>query len=190
MPQVKNSLRWDRPEDLVRAFPASLARDAGQVVAEIDNMLDPVYRSGAVRAIVSGEEVIIPQRIHLIHPRPMNTSSDSVRAGITACLLTRNTDGFRRQEGLSAIVTFNRPWSIPYIMLLVGEYVIEILMIVRDNLGELDRTLIKSFISENQEFYSVIKQRVASYWDAYYRSRYAERESYVGFQIIHEFDSW
>jgi hypothetical protein len=176
--------------DLHAGFPRSLAQEINRPVADLTACLDPAYKSGAVSVRVGDELIDIPQRVHLLTIPEFVDIRGEARAAIGNCILTRDCDGFVRQHGLNNIICLNLPWSIPYVMLLIGEYVFEILSIIHTNTHRLDRTLYKQFIVENPQLYDVIKQRVASYWDAYYRDRWPRRDSYVGFQIIDELDKW
>ncbi|PHQ79703.1 MAG: hypothetical protein COB66_06330 [Coxiella sp. (in: Bacteria)] len=73
---------------------------------------------------------------------------------------------------------------------LLGEYVIEMLFVIYENLNNLDLEPYKNFIFNNQEFYCLIKQRVASYWNCYYRWNYKDKKDYVGFKILTFIDSY
>ena len=78
----------------------------------------------------------------------------------------------------------------PYLIRLTGEYVIEILQVIKDNLGNIDKGITKDFIAENARFYNTIKSRVVSYWDCYYRIKHPTKTNYVGFEIIEYFSLW
>ena len=77
----------------------------------------------------------------------------------------------------------------PYIIQLIGEYVVEILQIVRHHLKELDREIYSDFLAANGEYYEKTRQRVRSYWNCYYRWQYSKWDDYVGCEILHYFDN-
>ena len=88
---------------------------------------------------------------------------------------------------MTRIVTCRDVWVPPFVVRLIGEYVIEILRVIRENCAGLDATLYRSFLRENPEFWAITKERVVSYWNCYYwRQR---RADYVGFQIVEHLDS-
>jgi len=58
----------------------------------------------------------------------------------------------------------------PYVIQLVGEYVIEIVNVVRENLGCLRQKTYARFVSENPCFITLTRRRATSYWNCYYRT--------------------
>jgi hypothetical protein len=74
----------------------------------------------------------------------------------------------------------------PFIIQLVGEYVIEIIRSIRDNIDRLDPNLYRAFLTRNPAFYQTTKQRVASYWNCFHRDQ--QRADYAGVQVLEAFD--
>ena len=70
----------------------------------------------------------------------------------------------------------------PFVVRLIGEYVIEILQVINRDRSHLNPRLYRSFLEANPAFFTLARQRVVSYWDCYYRSQ--RREDYPGFQIL------
>jgi hypothetical protein len=64
----------------------------------------------------------------------------------------------------------------------VGEYVVEILRVIQENLTYLEKSIYADFVRANPDFLNLTEQRVASYWDCYYRS--IKKEAYPGFLIL------
>ena len=81
-----------------------------------------------------------------------------------------------------------QPWSAPFVVALIGEYVIEIIEDVAAATPPSNVDAMISFISENAGYWYVTKQRVASYWNVYYRHKYTKR-NYPGFQLVRMLDS-
>jgi hypothetical protein len=104
------------------------------------------------------------------------------RPAIRDCLLTRHHNGFVRARSLERLLAAGNTWTIPFIIQLVGEYVIEILDQIDDAFDAIDPRALGDFIRENPNFLALIKQRVASYWDCYYRA--VRPNDYVGFRLI------
>jgi hypothetical protein len=165
-------------ESYVNAFPAALRSDALAVLAVLSENLRV---SGTFSVSVGGEVVMLPERIY--HPKVVAIDHlTSLQQELTHCLMTRHHDGFVRQEYLARIIGSHHLWVCPFVVKLVGEYVIEILQAIQQDLGSLDRSMYTRFLEENPEFLAVTAQRVASYWNCYYRDR--TRSEYVGFQVL------
>lgn len=165
--------------DLAKAFPSSVRNDALEAVSVLPQL---TLSTETFPAFVSGERVSIPYRIYhdpgLINP----TSLSARQAELVDCLLTRHHNGFIREEHLAKIVRANNEWIPPFVIQLVGEYVVEILQVVSRNLDHLDPQLYQRFLQTNPALFVLTKHRVISYWDCYYRRQ--SQGDYVGFQII------
>ncbi|MGB8324423.1 MAG: hypothetical protein WCE52_15805 [Candidatus Acidiferrum sp.] len=111
---------------LIGAFPTSLhpqAMDAIRYLPE-DRHSD---RHGCYVMNVSGEQVSIPRRVyHDVSQIPLwrilGTKKKLLRA-----LLTRHNDGFVRQRYLKRMLEVNEIWTPPFVILLAGEYVVQML---------------------------------------------------------------
>jgi hypothetical protein len=75
---------------------------------------------------VVGERVEIPYRIYNPLPSIDLAQEGSQVAVAIACLYTRHNDGFVRQMALRRVLGSNEPWTVPFVLQLLGEYVIEI----------------------------------------------------------------
>lgn len=181
----------DKKYELFKAFPAELEEDVSKVlsVLEANNKL---RFSHCFKVNFRGSKLFIPERIYYNEPYLSSYSllTDRQQA-ILNCLFTRHENGFIRENHVRKMMDQTSPynWIVPYLIRLTGEYVIEILEVIKNNFNNLEKTEIKSFIAENNKFYNTIESRVVSYWDCYYRSKYPEKRDYVGFEIIHYFNS-
>jgi hypothetical protein len=169
--------------DLALAFPASVRGDALRLASSLPQ---PSLNTETFSVRVSGETMLIPYRIYhdpaLIDPAPLTP----LQVKLLDCLLTRHHSGFVREEHLKKIVRSNHDWVPPFVVQLVGEYVVEILDEIRKNLDNLDPQLYRRFLTDNPLFLTLTKQRVSSYWDCYHRRQLIE--NYAGFQIVERFD--
>ncbi len=104
------------------------------------------------------------------------------------CIRTRSANGFERQAALQEVLAINAPWSIPFVVALIGEYVIEIIDDIYAALPRIDRDLVAGFINDNPDFYKLTRARVMSYWDCNYRRQY-QRSDYVGFKLMQALDA-
>ena len=169
--------------DLAQAFPASVRADALHVASTLPQHS---WNTKSFSVRVGTETVFIPYRIYhdpaLIDPIRLTP----LQIELLDCLLTRHHSGFVREKHLKKIVCANHEWTPPFVVQLIGEYVIEILRVIRTNVQNLDPQLYRRFLTSNPAFFSLTKQRVASYWDCYHRQQ--RREDYAGFQIVEVFD--
>lgn len=188
--------------DLARAFPAALRADTLRVVSAMPRVLpgrpqptaEPIQ--WAKRPLtVGGEPVHIPSRIYHDPMSPADVmtalSLTPVQRTILACLHTRHHDGHVRQRWLPTLVTSTEPWVTPFVVALLGEYVVEIIV-------DLHRALLPAltdpasphfaqygaFLAENPDFLALTRQRVASYWDCYYRRQYLSPADYPAHPLL------
>jgi hypothetical protein len=119
-----------------------------------------------------------------------------MQQNIIDCFYTRHCDGFIREQHLKKIILLNHEWVVPYVIQLIGEYVIEILNVIYQNMNSLNLVLYKDFLEQNPKFYKLIQDRVQSYWNEYYRSNHGStdilkyaKEDYVGFKILDIFEA-
>jgi len=110
------------------------------------------------------------------------TEGLTLQEQLLACLLTRHHDGLIREKHLTRIIAVNATWVPPFVVQLLGEYVIEIIRIIENNLGVLDKSLYGGFLRLNPDFWALTRSRVVSYWDCYYRSH--RKETYPGFRVL------
>jgi hypothetical protein len=171
--------------EIASAFPQALRAD---VLGAISVLPEPFHQCAApFRAVVNGEVVAIPYRVYYDGPLVKADQLSPLQHKLLSCLLTRHCSGFVREESLARIVTCRDVWVPPFVVRLVGEYIIEILRVIRENCAGLDAALYRGFLRENPEFWAITKQRVVSYWNCYYREQ--RQADYVGFQIAEYLDS-
>jgi hypothetical protein len=169
--------------NLVTAFPAALRHDA---FASISTLPEAPPPSHGFSVNVGSETLQIPYRIY--HDPAMIRSErlTLTQNELLSCLLTRHHSGFVREENLKRILDSNHEWVPPFIIQLVGEYVVEIIRSIRDNFDRLDPNLYRAFLTCNPTFYQTTKDRVVSYWNCYHRDQ--QRADYAGFQVLEAFD--
>jgi hypothetical protein len=171
-------------DQLACAFPVAIRADV-----QLATFRFPATRLllGNFSVRVEDEVMTLPRRIHndpaLIR---LDQLTDLQREAVD-CLLTRHSDGFVRQQHLGRIIHSRNVWVPPFVIQLVGEYVIEILQVVKQNLQNLDAFVYGNFLRANPDFFGTTERRVISYWDCYYRDQ--KREDYVGFQLLEFFRS-
>ena len=139
---------------------------------------------------IDGESLVIPCRVY--NPEPADravASLPDLQQVILHCIYTRHHDGFVRQKHLEHAVRPDYPWVAPFIVQLVGEYVLEIVITIQQALTELDepgspvRETYGRFLAQNPSFFALTRQRVISYWDCYYQNQFPQ-DAYPGFALI------
>ncbi len=147
----------------------------------------PAHRSMAlsageavVRALISrqwterfavqteGQAVLIPARLYFATGR-LRLSKGDPAWGYARALQTRSSDGFLRQAAARDLIGDFQPWAAPFIVALIGEYIVEILEDIAAGLTPEMTPVLAAFIAENPAYWRTTKCRVMSYWDAYYR---------------------
>jgi hypothetical protein len=167
--------------EFARAFPAAVHDDALTALAALPETPWPA-RTFTVTVASEGVSLRIYHNPALIKM----TELTSLQQEIISCLLTRHHDGIIREEHLKRIIRSNHVWIPPFVIQLIGEYVVEILDVIHQNLTSLDTSTYGHFLRGNPRFFSQTKQRVASYWDCYYRNH--KRSEYVGFKLVDFFE--
>ena len=175
---------------LAEAFP--LEKRSSATVAGIDaaGRLAQWQRTERFAVQVEGETVLIPARLHFACEQ--SRLAVGTESWLLACALqTRSSDGFERQRAMRHLLVSVQPWAAPFIVELVGSYVVEILEDIYAGITPELARIIGAFLAENPAYWNTIKSRVTSYWDVYYRPRWrngrAERsDDYVGFRLIQQ----
>ncbi|WP_421106260.1 hypothetical protein [Streptomyces sp. NEAU-S77] len=140
---------------------------------------------------VSGEVVSIPSRIYNEElPTDATHGLAARQRVILHCLYSRHGDGMVRQLHLERIVRSGEPWVVPFVVQLVGEYVVEILEAIRKGIsdvatpGSAQWLLYGDFVARNASFFARTERRAVSYWSRYYRHEYPTFGTYPGCPIL------
>ncbi len=175
--------------DLIRAFPTHLAGHIHHVLDIIPTDSHLSY-SDSEELTLAGETLLIPYRIYAEPDDSQMSSLTDDQKIILQTLYTRHHNGYVREKNLRQVITHaaDHAWITPFLMILIGEYIMEILQFIHDNRSVLNPDFIRSFIRENPTFYRMLQSRVMSYWNCYYRRQYPTRDNYVGFQLLNYID--
>ncbi len=159
-------------EKLTNRFPPQLNED----MMTIENTLNlsSMHRSYMPFEIsLENNILIIPTRIYTDEGQLDNLNKLTIRQKeMVFCLFSRHHDGFVREKCLKELFASKNLFVIPYILQLLGEYVIEIIEVIYQHREEINHDNLIIYILENPEHYEKTKQRVYSYWDCYYRMAY------------------
>ena len=186
---------------LLNAFPEGLHNDVNVVLdilpfSENDVKLcngkthkvkDLIHDSN-LQVILDGEILKIPYRLYFNEPNieEENKLTDNQKT-ILNCILLRHHNGYLRQHRLEQLHDKNDYWTTPFKIQLLGEYVIEILMVLNSQLDNKSIANYRKFITENPTYWRLTESRMISYWDAYYRRpKFPKLNTYIGRQIVDE----
>lgn len=164
------------------AFPWPLKADAVDVAHHLTSVRSPIP-DARLSVIVESERVIMPSRVYFDEVS-VRTRYSLQQLAILDCLQTRHHDGFVRERAIRRVIELNKPWSVPFVVQLIAEYVIEILDLIEADWAQIDESLLREFLDANPRFHALVRRRVVSYWSEYHRGRFQLRDSYVGFRLL------
>jgi len=171
------------------AFPQHLSADVAVVTRTLPAPIHETSSDRVGEILVAGERLHVPGRVYFPENAPDPGLSAQQRL-ILACIYTRHHDGHVRQRALERIVDTCEPWIAPYVVQLLGEYVVEVIRIIEERLPESYSATYGAFLDENPRFAFLTRQRAVSYWSCYYRRDYPKREDYPALKVIAKLESW
>lgn len=122
--------------------------------------------AGSFTVRVQGEDLVIPYRIYPSRPPTWRIIRSLAFAAPRSPASTRHHEGHVRQRYLKRIVWLPHAWITPFVVQLIGEYVVEILIDIQEALKELDaegspqRLQYGTFVADNPAFVELTAQRV------------------------------
>jgi hypothetical protein len=164
--------------ELSRAFPHALRADVARVSAVLPEATHPLFRPFSV--VLGAKSLSIPQRVYFPDPfRAVLERLSSTQRLILHCIYTRHHDGYVREQHLLPVLEAAPGWAAPFVLQLLGEYVIEIHDALLANIETVAGDSYRHFADQNPSFVALTKSRIVSYWTCYYRwSRYAGARVY------------
>ena len=151
------------------------------VVGDVEQ--EPSLQSIGHEPVVVGDSTVdIPSRLYLNEPLAgVAERLDDTARLVLSSLYTRDADGRVRERWLTPLLGSPEQWVVPFVVQLLGEYVIEIAERIGERLPDLDAYAYQRFAAENPGFLDLTCQRVISYWACYYRfgRPLAEYPSYI-----------
>ncbi|MGH1340362.1 MAG: hypothetical protein ACRBN8_02330 [Nannocystales bacterium] len=166
------------------AFPTALRNDVERALAVLPPTAHPPTQDvGPV--LVAGERIRIPHRIYSSEPNEVQLDGLSpLHRKLVACLYTRHHDGFVREKHLRELLRDAERWVVPFVIQLVGEYVLEVILLLESRAPLFQQPHFVTFARANPDFIDLTKQRAISYWDCYHRHRYPKLKDYPGVKLI------
>ncbi len=169
-------------EAFFEMFPPDLKSDA-EIVARLIPKSERLPLKTDQVLLVNDDSIRIYSRIYNPEPDAISIGSLTViQLLVLSCIYTRHHDGYIRQKYLNKIIENEKYWTVPFVVVLLGEYVVEIIEVARESIKK-DNALYKKFITENPAFWEKTKERMISYWNEYYRKSYRNKDVYPALDI-------
>ena len=169
----------------VHAFPADLTecvKNSVQLIAP-GEIHAPMETNISVR--IDEKLLHIPYRVYYEKQRILKSIDSPGEIGLVAlCLGTRHYDGFIREKCLRRLLAFDENWTTPFVVQLLGEYVIEIIQPIHERFIEGIEKKYIDFFRQNVKYCLRLEQRAISYWDSYYRSRFHHYKEYTAVKAL------
>ena len=164
-------------------FPEEVIGKAGKILKYTDFYCN----AGETEYCINNEKLAIPYRLYHNTAGTMLLEFFEQGKIMSHCIGTRNHNGFVRQKHLKFLLEYEfLYWTVPYIIKICDEYVIQILEMVYAELSKRDTEIFKKFTAENPEMIGKCYGRMVSYWNAYYRYKYRNLKEYVGYKLFKE----
>jgi len=174
----------DTTIDFCNAFPSVIRSDVEVVLDCVPPSPWPPFESiGPVQ--IDGEQLQIFFRFSSSEPDLSSVQFFNERQRlILNAIYTRHLDGFIRERHVRPLLTSDEPWIPPFVVQLLGEYVIEIIQLLDDHRAVFIGPSYVSFARQNRAFFQLLRQRILSYWNCYFRHRFQSRDDYPAFRIL------
>jgi hypothetical protein len=172
-------------------FPVALQPLASSILPALrGNELAPESPDG-FSVLIEREWLHAPARVYYAPSdlRSVIAMSNGETQALALGLGTRHWDGFIREECLRQLLDAERPWAAPFVVQLLGEYVIEIAEVVALALQQGYVAGLAQFAIDNPSFMATTRRRVVSYWHCYYRRRCPSLTDYpahIALESIHQ----
>lgn len=162
-------------EDLSNCMPSVLSGDIGQLAQlpwTANHETGYNSKQHQFEFQCNGEQLKMPYRVYYsgLEPETLKALTGKQRL-IIAALLSRHANGDIREKNLALIIQNPLPWLIPFIVQLSGEYILEIVEIIKENLEQLPKKEFAEFFKNNPGWLSITRQRMISYWNCYDRMK-------------------
>lgn len=176
------------------AFPEHLRDDAsvaldGAGIAPHEPFVDP-----SCLAEVDGVSVAIPYRVYF-PPASIDdiVSLTNLQQAIFASFMTRHHDGHQREYWAKVLCGSATSWNAPFLAALLGDYVIQVLDVVGENLTDEWNPIMVQYATENQISLRALNHRILTYWTIYYRyynSNIRILTDYPGYRVANQLGLW
>lgn len=172
------------------AFPAAL-QPAARALLEAMAASEPRPVHQGFQVTVQGELLSAPARLYGSPDdlRALIGQATGDRRTLALCLGTRHWNGYVREECLRRFIATDRPWTAPFLVQLLGEYVIEIVELIAAATSQATVQNLADFARENPRFMALTRQRATSYWDCYFRRHFPSLATYPAIRTLNAIDA-
>jgi len=182
----------DRNKYFTMGFPLGMEQTVNELIEYLPNLTKydvwNAENSKRNTYLLGGQIISFPDRIYFdeIEEDVFSNMSD-IEKMIINCIYSRSCNGFVREKHIRNLLLIEYPeWSIPYIVKICDEYIIDILQLVYENLKDKNTNAIKEFCDNNYISFCKSYNRMISYWNEYYRWDCYRYKNYVGRKLFIE----
>jgi hypothetical protein len=170
--------------NLEQSFPRYMAAVVGDERLQAQVQPAELGPLGSWDFVVGDERLCAPYRIYNPTPRPKALARlEPVQRTVLECVFSRHHDGHVRQAAIRALLHTPEPWVVPFVVRLAGEYVVEISTDICEALEAQTPAAHLDFAAANESFMASMSAKATSYWNCYYRTRFARAE-YPGLRAL------
>jgi hypothetical protein len=172
------------------AFPEELAGIATSLAAALLPAALPHVASLTFGVVLNDRPLAIPYRVYYDRTQLLPCTERTGMEGLVAqCLGTRHHDGFVREQCARALLAQDADIRVPFLVQLLGEYVLEIILPVQQALSGPLLAACARYLHDNPRYKATLERRVTSYWSCYYRHQYPVLADYPAMQILRQIDA-
>jgi hypothetical protein len=173
------------------AFPSCLHEEVRKVLDEIKPAKLEPHTEASYCFNTKDEQVTIPSRVYFPEISPSQTDHlTQIQVPILAAIMTRHHSGYHRETWIHRLLAFPNPWTTPFVAVLLGDYVREILSTIHKELNPVWEPLFHDFAQKNPKWLRPLSHRILSYWDIYYRRSFPRLTDYPGYLLAEKLGLW
>jgi len=173
------------------AFPKDMHDDVIVVMDHVEVGIHEPHMYDPDHLFLRGDSITVPYRVYFPEINPTSIKGfTSVQMAILAAIMTRHHSGYQRQVWAKLLSRYPADWTTPFMALLLGDYVCEILATLDDGLSPAWGALFETFSIENPEWSRPLTHRIITYWDIYYRRRIPSLVEYPGYRVTERLGLW
>ena len=173
--------------EITAAFPSACARSIAEVVPRLAWRTEHAS-SRCFEVSLGADTLRIPERIYF-DPVILDALDGCApeEADLIRWYFTRHHDGHVRERCLREVIETPAVWAPAFVLRLLGEYVLEILDVISEQVPAIDPDGYRDFLRQNPRFHATTRSRVMSYWSCYHRD--FPRSRYPGFLVLDALDA-
>ena len=179
---------------VLEAFPESISEDVIEALDALDGSSHEPHIHDGLHRVVDNHTLVLPSRVYFSGVREHKIKSlSSQQRQIVAALMTRHHSGYRRESWGRELCRSPSMWATPFVVDLLGDYVLEILVMLESNLDRRWEPFAGHFLAENKGITTALNHRILNYWHCYYRwyhPNIRELRDYPGYVVAERLGLW